>query len=229
MFRVLIVDDERIVLNGIRMIIEENLGLAFPVDIATASNGPQALQFLQHFTPDLILTDIRMPVMDGFELIRQIRNSFPAMNIAILTSHADFDYAVQGIHYQVTDFILKPIDEKILKDTIEKAYLQKQEKETEHLHSALLEVRNMMLYDLSPTELTTTPELVRRLFPHTYFTVIVVSLTEVSEGLEDGLKNILSSYYDLCYCFTLQEKKQLTAICNHDFFFVKPTDLNREF
>ena len=229
MFRVLIVDDERIVLNGIRMIIEENLGLAFPVDIATASNGPQALQFLQHFTPDLILTDIRMPVMDGFELIRQIRNSFPAMNIAILTSHADFDYAVQGIHYQVTDFILKPIDEKILKDTIEKAYLQKQEKETEHLHSALLEVRNMMLYDLSPTELTTTPELVHRLFPHTYFTVIVVSLTEVSEGLEDGLKNILSSYYDLCYCFTLQEKKQLTAICNHDFFFVKPTDLNREF
>ena len=108
MFRILIVDDERIVLNGVRMMIEEDLALSFPTDIATASNGPQALDLLKNFTPDLILTDIRMPVMDGFTLVGHIREQFPDMGIAILTSHADFDYAVQAIRYQVTDFILKP-------------------------------------------------------------------------------------------------------------------------
>ena len=129
MFRILIVDDERIVLNGVRMMIEEDLALSFPTDIATASNGPQALELLKNFTPDLILTDIRMPVMDGFTLVQHIRERFPDIAIAILTSHADFDYAIKAIRYQVTDFILKPIDENQLKETIEKAQVKKTQAE----------------------------------------------------------------------------------------------------
>lgn len=110
MFRILIVDDERIVLNGIRMMIEEEMEITFPMDIVTASNVPQAIELLESFHPDLLLTDIRMPVMDGFDLIRHAREKGLSMNIVILTSHADFGYAQQAIRFNVMDFILKPID-----------------------------------------------------------------------------------------------------------------------
>ena len=87
----MIIDDERIILNGLHMMIEDDLELPFSTDIVTASNVPKAIEFLNYFTPDLILTDIRMPVMDGFELIRHVREELPAVNIVILTSHADFE------------------------------------------------------------------------------------------------------------------------------------------
>ena len=229
MFRILIVDDERIILNGIRMMIEEELELAFPIDIVTASNALQALELFEFFHPDLILTDIRMPVMDGFDLISRVREKSPSINIVILTSHADFTYAQQAIRFQVTDFILKPVDSRILKDTIEKIYQKKTESEEARLTSALLEVRNMMLYDLVPQELTCTPEMIGQLFPHNYFTVIVLALPRLEEAYAEILRGILTHYYDGCSCFLLRERSQLVAICNHAQFLVKPMNLEQKF
>lgn len=230
MFRILIVDDERIVLNGVRMMIEEDLGLSFPTDIALATNGPQALELLKNFTPDLILTDIRMPVMDGFTLVQHIREQFPDIAIAILTSHADFDYAVKAIRHQVTDFILKPIDESQLKETIEKAQAKKALAEQADLCSSVLELRNMMLYDLSPSELISSLEQIQRLFPYAYFTVIVLSFSELEgqNGSETAFQEIFSRYYDVCHTFLLPDRKQIAAICNHEHFSVKSTGLKRE-
>ena len=74
MFQILIVDDERIILNGCSFMIKELLDLSFPVEVSLANNVPEAMSFLEKNTPDLILTDIRMPVMDGFELIEYIRS-----------------------------------------------------------------------------------------------------------------------------------------------------------
>ena len=86
MLRILIVDDERVILNGIRMMIEEELELSFPADIVTASGAFQALELFEQFRPDLILTDIRMPGMDGFEMISRMREKNPSVNIAILAA-----------------------------------------------------------------------------------------------------------------------------------------------
>ena len=229
MFRILIVDDERIVLNGIRRMIEEDLELTFPMDIVTASNVPQAIEVLDSFEPDLLLTDIRMPVMDGFDLIRHVRERSHTTSIVILTSHADFGYAQQAIRFNVLDFILKPIDQQILKNTIQKVYEQKAEKEQTRLHSALLEIRNMMLYDLAAQELISDPDLIKKLFPHTYFTIIVLSMPKVPVNGQEILREILLRYYDSCYCFFLQERSQVIAICNHNQFHIQPTNLTLEF
>lgn len=228
MFRIMIVDDERIILNGIHMMIENELNLTFPTDIVTAANGLQALDYLNHFAPDIILTDIRMPVIDGFEFIRQVRGKFPAINIVILTSHADFEYAQQAIRFQVTDFILKPVSVEMLKKTIEQAYLRKQEKNQAALRSVILELRNMMIYDLSEQELISTPEQICQVFPHTYFTVIVIELSCAEESYSSILDSILKKYFDVCYNFLLKEKGQLIAICNHVQFSVKFYDLEQE-
>ena len=229
MLRIMIIDDERIILNGLHMMIEDDLELPFSTDIVTASNVPTAIEFLNYFTPDLILTDIRMPVMDGFELIRHVREELPAVNIVILTSHADFEYAQKAIRFQVTDFILKPVSAEILKKTLEEAYSRKQEKEQSALRLALLELRNMMLYDLSSQELISTPEQIHQIFPHTYFTVVVISLTHTEDAYPSILEKILLEHYTLCHCFLLKEKDQLIAICNHIQFFVKPRDLEQRF
>lgn len=229
MFRILIVDDERIVLNGIRMLIEEDLELAFPMDIVTASNVPLAIELLDSFHPDLILTDIRMPVMDGFELIRHVRESKISTSIVILTSHADFKYAQQAIRFNVLDFILKPIDQQALKNTIQRIWQEKQEKEQTRMHASMIELRNMMLYDLAAQDLISDSALIGQLFPHTYFTVIILELPRAEDVYSDVLKQILLRYYNGCYCFLLQEKCQLIAICNHEQFRVQPANLKKEF
>lgn len=229
MFSILIVDDERIVLNGVKMMIEESLCLPFATDIVTASNAPHALELLQHFTPDLILTDIRMPVMDGFVLIQQIREQLPDVDIAILTSHADFNYAIQGIRYQIKDFILKPIDETLLKETIIKSHTKKEQAELCMLNSTILDLRNMMLYDISPSELLCSEKQVQQLFPYAYFTVIVISFTmqatEDIRSCQPEIKHLLEQYYNVCHCFFLTEQMQLVVICNHQYFSAKPVGL----
>ena len=61
--KILIVDDEHIILNGISLMIQKKLDLDFPVETAISTNVPDALEIMRHFSPDLVLTDIRMPVM----------------------------------------------------------------------------------------------------------------------------------------------------------------------
>lgn len=228
MFRILIVDDERIVLNGIRMMIEQNLGLGFPVDIVTVPNVPQAMELCHSFEPDLVLTDIRMPVMDGFELIRYMREKNYDGSIVILTSHADFSYARQAIQLNVMDFILKPIDQQMLKSTIERVYEQKKERDQFARRSTLMELRNMMLYDLSPQELLCDSESINQLFPHTFFTVVVLVLPNIKESYSEILNKILSSYYDISICFSMQERGQVIAICNHGKFHVESGKIRQE-
>ena len=118
MFKILIVDDERIILNGIQALIQKRLHVDFPIDIATATNVFEALEILKYFTPDLLLTDIRMPVMDGFDLLEKFRLLYPDCPAAILTSHADFEYAKRAIKYGIVEFLLKPIEADALETLI---------------------------------------------------------------------------------------------------------------
>lgn len=229
MMRILIVDDERIVLNGIRRIIENELDLPFPVDIVVAVNVPQAIELLNSFEPDLLLTDIRMPVMNGFDLIRHVRERGFDTSVAILSSHADFEYVQQAIRLNIMDYILKPIDQEILKSTILKAYEKKQEKEQGRLQSVLVEMRNMLIYDLSAQELISEPGLIRRIFPHIYFTVVVLEISSVQEDHPEILQKILLQYYGSCYCFLLQERNRIVAICNHERFNIQPKKLAEDF
>lgn len=225
MFQIMIVDDERIILNGCRMMIQELLKLPFSVDIVTATNVPQAISILETTTPDMILTDIRMPVMDGFELIKHVRENKISSEIVILTSHADFEYARTALRYNVLDFILKPINEVSLRETIMKIHRKLIDEKAEQLENAYLKVLTMLKYEFSPSDLLLTDEMLEEMFPSTYFTVLVVE----SEQLPDNtfpFQELLMQYYDYCRCYLSDERSQLICICNHDTFFVKPTNLH---
>lgn len=225
MFRILIVDDEHIILNGCSFMIKETLALPFPVEVLTANNVPQAITVLENRIPELILTDIRMPVMDGFSLIEYIRGHEIDSDIVILTSHADFEYARRALRFGVNDFILKPIDEASLKKTILDCRQKKAREEEEQENAYYMKLLTMFLYDISAADLLLTDEILNRLFPFTYFSLLVASVEEPPSVSLDHTEALLGQYYNKCHCYFLHERKQIICLCNHDTFFVKPADL----
>jgi two-component system response regulator YesN len=116
--KVMIVDDENAILRGVSKIISENNTYQF--DIELASDAQQALQKLSAFHPDLMITDIYMPFINGLELIEKVREAHLCERFIILTGHENFNYAKQAIRFKVEDYILKPINKKELMDTIVK-------------------------------------------------------------------------------------------------------------
>lgn len=105
MYKVLIAEDEILVRLGlVNSISWEKLGLALT---AQASNGAQAYELFLKERPDIVITDIRMPLMDGMELIRKIREIDAKCKIIIITCVDEFEYARKAITYQVEDYIMK--------------------------------------------------------------------------------------------------------------------------
>ncbi|MEK8216305.1 response regulator transcription factor [Paenibacillus sp. FSL L8-0463] len=112
MIKVLIVDDEPKLREGMRTLIPwEELGYTV---VATAANGFEALDKFYSFAPKLIVADIRMPGMDGLELINELRKENANCHVLILSGHADFEYAKRAISYHIDGYLLKPVDEEEL-------------------------------------------------------------------------------------------------------------------
>ena len=109
MIKVLIVDDEPKLREGMRTLIPwEEEGYTV---VATAANGFEALDKFHALEPGLVIADIRMPGMDGLELISELRKENPHCHVLILSGYADFEYAKRAISYHIDGYLLKPVDE----------------------------------------------------------------------------------------------------------------------
>lgn len=120
---IVIIEDEPIVMAGLCSII--NSQCSEWAVVGTADNGHQGLKIVQELKPDIILTDIRMPYLDGLELIKQVRQKDEKVIIIILTGHADFNYAQLAVKYGVLDYILKPSSPKEIISVLERAVSEK--------------------------------------------------------------------------------------------------------
>lgn len=107
-YTVLLVDDEEEVIQAIMKKINWE-GLGFSV-IGYANNGLKALEMMEEFQPDVVMTDIKMPYMDGMELAGRIKAEYPATKILIFTGFDDFEYAKEAVHLEVEEYILKPVN-----------------------------------------------------------------------------------------------------------------------
>jgi two-component system response regulator YesN len=116
MIKILIVDDELWIRHGIRE--QLNLtGLGIEI-VGEAGNGRQAVEMIGKHKPDILLTDVRMPIMDGIELIKYVFDNDLEIKTAIISGYSDFEYAKKAISFGVSAYILKPIDENELKRTV---------------------------------------------------------------------------------------------------------------
>ncbi len=118
MLNVLLVDDEPFILQGLQVLVDWK---SEGYEIATASNGKEALEYLNTNHVDLIIADIKMPVMTGLELLKAVRTSSKKDTyFVILSGYAEFGYAQEALRYDCTDYILKPVEKEQLLEILHK-------------------------------------------------------------------------------------------------------------
>ena len=113
---ILLVDDE----EGIRKV----LGIALSdmgYHVRTAENGVEALRIFKDERPPIVLTDIKMPEMDGIELLRRLKKVNPDTEVIMITGHGDMDLAIKSVKYEATDFVTKPINDEVLEIALNRA------------------------------------------------------------------------------------------------------------
>jgi len=108
MLKVIIADDEELICNGLKNSIDwASLGMNL---CGTAHDGMEALSLIRQGSPDLVLTDIRMPFMNGLELMEKAGEEMPDTGFIIVSGHDEFSYAQKALTMGALDYILKPID-----------------------------------------------------------------------------------------------------------------------
>lgn len=119
MIKVLIADDQAILADGIRSVLSSDR----EIEVAgIAVNGEEAVRLTEELMPDVVLMDIRMPVMNGVIATQQIKRKFPAVKVLVLTTFDDSDYILGAINNGASGYLLKDTSSAALIDAIKNAY-----------------------------------------------------------------------------------------------------------
>lgn len=118
MIKVVVIDDETLVRKGIVMETDwASLGCTV---IGEASNGEEGLEAIRKYEPDLVICDIKMPKMDGLQMLNKLREEGKETPVIFLTAYSDFSYAKQAIKLNATDYLLKPFEDGELEETVKR-------------------------------------------------------------------------------------------------------------
>jgi two-component system, response regulator YesN len=154
MYHILVVDDQQAEIDAIEWLIQKH---ALPFSVAQANDGEVALEYIRGHHVDLLFTDIRMPFMDGLELIKQAKIVIPDLKVLIYSAYGEFEYAQKAIQLGTVSYMLKPIDVKeflkifqsiiaILED--ERLQREKDELLIKGFHKGVAYEKEKLLFDL---------------------------------------------------------------------------------
>ncbi|MFH1980827.1 MAG: response regulator [Pseudomonadota bacterium] len=116
MHSILVIDDETPTLTMFRLFLG-----AYGHTVFTATSGEEGLAVFAREHPPLVITDIRMPQMQGIEVLRRIKEIAPQTEVIVITGHGDMDLAIQALNLDATDFINKPIQRQALDQALKRA------------------------------------------------------------------------------------------------------------
>jgi len=199
--KLLLVDDE----EGIRKV----LGIALSdagYTVFSAKDGEEALQIFRKETPPIVLTDIKMPGMDGIELLQRIKHENPDTEVIMITGHGDMDLAIKSLKYQAVDFVTKPINDDVLEIALnranEKIRMRQQLSEyTENLE-ALVREKSAKLIEIERQ----------------------VAVGQAVEGLSSAMRDIAGdlegdlTYFNEMPCFVSVHNSQLKIIAANPLY-----------
>lgn len=137
MYKLLLVDDEPEVTEG--LMVEVDWASCGFTEVRTASNGKEAMEIIERMEPDVLITDISMPYMNGLDLSEWTRKMYPIIRIVILSGYDEFDYAKQAIQLQVESYVLKPFSAEQISATIMEVAKRMNEEREERSNIQLLE------------------------------------------------------------------------------------------
>lgn len=182
-YTVLLVDDEEEVIRIIsKKIPWEELGFHI---LGYALNGVKALEMAEEMQPDVVMTDIRMPYMDGLELSEKLKKEYPTIHILLFTGFDEFEYAKTAIHLEVDDYVLKPVNAEELTRIFTKLKKnldeeRREQKNIENLQEYYLKTLPMVQSDYFASILDGRPvdeksgEILKQSMDSPYFAVAVI-------------------------------------------------------
>lgn len=129
MYKVLLVDDERIIVEGISRTVNWN---AYEAELAgTARNGLEALAFIESHMPDIVISDIKMPGMNGLQLVEKVYENYPHIVFILLSGFSEFDYARTAMQFGVKHYLLKPCNENTITDALTEVITELRKQQTQ--------------------------------------------------------------------------------------------------
>jgi signal transduction histidine kinase len=114
--KLLIIDDERPILEMLELSLSEE-----GYDVLTAENGEKGIEIFQEQSPKLVLTDVKMPGIDGIEVLRRIKSINDEAEVIVITGHGDMETAIAALQNQASDFVTKPIQDEVLMLSLDRA------------------------------------------------------------------------------------------------------------
>ena len=135
MSKLLLIDDEKAIVRVLSISLRSD-----GYDVVTAYSGEEGLEVFQRESPDIVLTDIKMPGMDGLEVLKRVKDLNPDTEVIIITGHGDMGSAIESLQYGASDFVNKPVRDEVLaialKRAKEKLFMKRKLKEyTEDLEN----------------------------------------------------------------------------------------------
>ncbi|GAU77274.1 response regulator [Fusibacter sp. 3D3] len=203
MYKLLIADDESLIREGIRKLVDfKSLGID---EVYEASSGLKAIELFETHIPELVLLDINMPILNGLEVAKRIKQKAPDTKIAIITGYDYFDYAVTALKIGVEDYMLKPISKQDVQDVLLKlikayeALLEQRE-----LRNALSSILSEALKTTSNTEKEDTYKMIIQDYVFQNAFKASFSLSELADHV--GLNtNYLSSVFKTNFGIPFQD------------------------
>ncbi len=116
MYKILLVEDEEAIVRVLARSLKYD-----GYEVVTAANGQEGLDVFHQEAPDIVLTDIKMPVMDGLELLKKIKSIRPETEVIIITGHGDLDSSIEALQHDASDFINKPVVDEALSIALKRA------------------------------------------------------------------------------------------------------------
>lgn len=133
MYKVIVIDDEMLVRRGI--VMETDWQALNCVVVAEAGNGIEGLEAVRKYHPDLLICDIRMPKMDGIEMLKELRAEGNDVSVIFLTAYSEFSYAQSALKLLASDYLLKPFGDGELEQAVSNA-LEKRKRTQEKLENS---------------------------------------------------------------------------------------------
>jgi two-component system response regulator YesN len=212
MIKIIVVDDDKIIRKGIIKIIQKDAE-QFQI-VGEAANGERALELIKDLKPDVLITDIKMPVMDGVQLIDEIKKANIEISIIVLSGFDDYRYVRETLKNGAYDYILKPIDNSVMHETLNKIKenimrRKKEQSEISHFTELVSEsekiIKEKVLAKLL-NEIDTSAEEINKLNyleanEREKFSIIVLSIDGLYkyEGLPRNGSNLLLDYKQKLY------------------------------
>jgi len=116
MSKLLLIDDEKGIVRVLSISLKSD-----GYDVVTAYSGEEGLEVFQRESPDIVLTDIKMPGMDGLEVLKRVKDLNPDTEVIIITGHGDMGSAIEALQYGASDFVNKPVRDEVMAIALERA------------------------------------------------------------------------------------------------------------